>query len=148
MSAEQATNKQKPKTPSVEDLIITLEDATWKAQEKSGKDLLPFLSDDCIMLFPLGLKVSMTSDPSLEDILTSEAYVPWTGHKMSDIEITLIGDSGAIISYRVDATRPPMSDSDDDEDITFTSWISSTWKRDEDSGRLVLCFQQQTPFTP
>jgi len=138
----------KPPTPTVEELIITLEDAMWKAMEKNGKDLLPFLSDDCIMLFPLGLKVSMTSTPSLEDTLTSKAYVPWTGHKMSDIEVTLIGDSGAICSYRVDATRPPLDDSESDEDIVFTAWISSTWKRDEDSNRLVMCFHQQTPFEP
>lgn len=132
------------KQPTLEDMIITLEDHTWKAMEKDAKDLLPFLTDDCIMIFPLGLKISATSEPTLKETLMSPAYVPWSGHKMSDIDITLIGGEGAIISYKVVATKP--SDDGSDEDDEFTALVSSTWRLDVDSGRLLLCHSQQTPF--
>jgi len=129
---------------TLEEMIITLEDHTWKAMEKDARDLLPFLTEDCIMLFPLGLKISATTDPTLQETLSSPAYVPWTGHKMSDIDVTLIGGEGAIISYKVLATRPAMDGSDEDDE--FTALVSSTWRRDIDSGRLLLCHSQQTPF--
>lgn len=33
--------------------IEDLEDATWQALQKSGSALVPFLTEDCIMQFPL-----------------------------------------------------------------------------------------------
>jgi Domain of unknown function (DUF4440) len=136
-----AASKQ-PET--LEEMIITLEDATWKVMEDNAPDLQRFLTDDCIFLFAGGLKLSQDTEPTLAESLKSEAYVPWSGHKMTDIDITLIGGEGAIISYKVEATRPAIDDSDD-EDV-FTALVSSTWCRDEDSGRLLLCHSQQTPF--
>ena len=115
-----SSSPKEPSGPTLEEMIITLEDHTWKAMEKRGADLLPFLSDDCIMLFPAGIKVSMTSDPDLETTLTSPAYVPWTGHKMSDIEVTMIGGEGAIISYKVEASRPALDGSDEDDVFSGT----------------------------
>ena len=129
---------------TLEEMIITLEDATWKVMEDNAADLQRFLTTDCIFLFAAGLKLSKDSEPSLRESLKSEAYVPWSSHKMTDITITLIGGEGAIISYQVEATRPSVEDSED-EDV-FKAWVSSTWRRDEDSGRLLLCHSQQTPF--
>ena len=129
---------------TLEEMIITLEDATWKVMEDNAADLQRFLTDDCVFLFAAGLKLSKDSEPTLRESLKSEAYVPWSSHKMTDIEITLIGGEGAIISYRVEATRPAI-DGSEEEDL-FTAWVSSTWRRDEDSGRLLLCHSQQTPF--
>jgi hypothetical protein len=134
-----------PKQPeTLEEMIITLEDATWKVMEDNAPDLQRFLTDDCIFIFAGGLKLSCDTEPTLTESLKSEAYVPWSGHKMTDIDITLIGGEGAIISYKVAATRPAIDDSDEDD--VFTALVSSTWRRDEDSGRLLLCHSQQTPF--
>lgn len=136
-----AASKQ-PET--LEEMIITLEDATWKVMEDNAPDLQRFLTDDCIFLFAGGLKLSRDTEPTLKESLKSEAYVPWSGHKMTDIDITLIGGEGAIITYKVEATRPAIDDSEDED--MFTALVSSTWRRDEDSGRLLLCHSQQTPF--
>jgi ketosteroid isomerase-like protein len=134
-----------PKQPeTLEEMIITLEDATWKVMEDNATDLQRFLTDDCIFLFAAGLKLSRDSEPTLRESLKSEAYVPWSSHKMSDIEITLIGGEGAIISYKVVATRPAIDGSEEEDE--FTALVSSTWRRDEDSGHLLLCHSQQTPF--
>jgi len=129
---------------TLEEMIILLEDSTWKAMEDSGKKLLPFLTDDCIMIIPPCFKLSKNSEPTLRETLESPVYVPWTGHKMSDIEINVIGRDGAIISYKVEATRPAADESDEDD--VFMALVSSTWRRDEDTGRLLLCHSQQTPF--
>ena len=129
---------------TLEEMIILLEDSTWKAMEDDARKLLPFLTEDCIMIFQMGLKISHKSEPTLKETLESPAYVPWTGHKMSKIDINLIGRDGAIISYKVEATRPAMDGSDEDD--TFTAMVSSTWRRDEETGRLLLCHSQQTPF--
>ena len=96
------------------------------------------------MLFPMGLKVSTTTNPDLEDVLTSEAFIPWSSYKMHNTEVTLLGDEAAILTYSIEAYRPAL-DGFGDED-KFTALASSVWKKDNDSGRLLLCFHQQTPF--
>jgi hypothetical protein len=103
-----------------------------------------FITHDCLFLFAGGLRLGQNTEPTLRESLRSEAYVPWSGHKMSDIAITLIGGDGAIISYKVEATRTSIDDPEEDD--VFTALVSSTWRRDEDSGRLLLCHSQQTPF--
>lgn len=121
--------------------IIELEDSTWTALSSSkGSNLLPFLSEDCVMLFPLGMKVSHRTDPNIETVMTSEAFVPWKTHKMSEVEVTPVGEQGAVISYRVDATRAG-------DDAPFMALISSTWRKGQD-GDWKMCVHQQTPFQP
>jgi hypothetical protein len=129
---------------TLEEMITILEDATWKVMEDRATDLEKFITQDCLFLFAGGLRLGQDTKPTLRESLRSEAYVPWTGHKMSDIEITLIGRDGAIITYKVEATRPSIDD--EEEDDVFTALVSSTWRRDEDSGRLLMCHSQQTPF--
>ena len=126
--------------------IVSLEDATWRALSTDGAQFLQFVSADCIMQLPLGMKLTTTSDPSLKDVMTSEAFVPWKTYKMSDIAITQVGEAAAIISYTADATRPPMEE--DDDDVAFKTLISSTWRFDPGSGKWLLCFHQQSPYTP
>jgi hypothetical protein len=133
---------KQPKT--LEEMITILEDATWKVMEDNAPDLQKFLTDDCIFLFANGLKLSSETQPTLVESLKSKAYVPWTSHKMTDVDITLIGGDGAIISYKVKATRPSIDDPD--EDAVFNALVSSTWRTDEDSGRLLMCHSHQTPF--
>ena len=134
-----------PKQPeTLEEMIFLLEDATWKVMEDKATDLEKFITNDCLFLFAGGLRLGQDTEPTLRESLRSEAYIPWNGHKMSDIAITLVGGDGAIISYKVEATRTSLDDPEEDD--VFTALVSSTWRRDEDSGRLLLCHSQQTPF--
>ena len=73
------------------DAVYALEDSTWKALMHSGAAMLPYLSRDCIMLFPLGMKVSAKTEPNLGEVLTSDAFVPWKRYKMSNVEVTPLG---------------------------------------------------------
>ena len=124
--------------------FITPEDQTWRAMQRSGADLLPFLSEDCIMQFPLGLKVSRTSEPSLKDIMLSDAFIPWTSYKMKEVTVLPLGSEAALISYQVKAYRPPIED--DVEEVKVEALISSVWRRDAMTGQFLMCFHQQTPF--
>jgi len=128
------------------DTILSLEDQTWQALMESGTSFLPFLSRDCIMMFPLGLKISAKTEPNLEDVMKSEAFVPWKRYNMSDVEVTSLGPESAIISYRVKATRQHITDDDDETQDEFRALISSTWRKDAEAGKFLMCFHQQTPY--
>ena len=127
------------------DTILELEDQTWKALQKDGASLIPFLSKDCIMLFPMGMKVTATTDPSLKDVMTSEAFVPWKTYEMSDVEVTSLGEDAAQISYQVEAQRPAIDAPDDG--TPFRALISSTWRRDPEGAGWLMVLHQQTPFS-
>lgn len=127
-------------------IILALEDQTWRALTNSGAALLPFLSHDCIMLFPLGMKVSAKTAPNLDDVMKSEAFVPWKRYQMSEVEVTPLGPEAALISYRVQATRQHITDDDDERQDEFRALISSTWRRDPEGGKWLMCFHQQTPY--
>lgn len=88
------------------DIIASLEDQTWKVQSKGGSDLLPFLSSDCVMAFPFGMKISTGTEPSIKDVMTSDAFLPWKSYRLSEVIVTPMGSDGAVISYKVKATRP------------------------------------------
>jgi len=128
------------------DAIFALEDSTWQALMHSGVALLPFLSRDCIMLFPLGLKISAKTEPSLDDVMRSDAFVPWKRYKLSDVVVTSLGPEAAQISYRVKATRQHITEDDDTRQDEFKALISSTWKKDPEAGKFLMCFHQQTPY--
>lgn len=122
--------------------IEALEDRTWKALSVDGKSLLPFLSDDCIMLFPYGMRVSESTEPSLKQVMTSDAFVPWKTYRMSDITVTPISDTAAVISYRVKARRIHA----DEREHSFRALISSVWRKGGPNKEWQLCHHQQTPF--
>lgn len=128
------------------DTILALEDSTWKALMHSGADFLPFLSRDCIMLFPLGMKISAKTEPNLEDVMKSDAFVPWKRYKMMDVEVVSLGSEAAQISYRVNATRQHITEDDDTQQDEFKALISSTWRKDPEAGKFLLCLHQQTPY--
>lgn len=94
------------------------------------------------MLFPFGMIISTTSSPSIKDVMTSEAFVPWKHYTMSGVTVTPIGTDGALISYRVKAIRPDANGSDS----TFRSLVSSAWRRTSEHGRWLMCFHQQSPY--
>ena len=126
--------------------IVNLEDATWRALSTQGTALLPFLSRDCTMLLPLGMKLTHTSTPSLQDVMTSEGYIPWKSYKMSDVKVTPLGHEAAVITYVAEATRPPMEEGDDE--MPFKALIGSVWRFEREGSKWLMAFHQQTPFTP
>lgn len=86
------------------------------------------------------MKLTRDTEPSVQDILHSSAFIPWKSYKFSKIDVTPIGPDGAVISYKVKASRP----ADDPEDeVPFEALCSTVWVRRE-GGRFKMCFHQQT----
>jgi len=131
-------------SPLLTETITNLEDETWRAMQSHGAALLPYLAANCVLLFPMGMKVSAKTSPSLHDVLTSDAFVPWKSYRMKDIEVLDIGSQGAVITYEVTAVRPPLGVGGKEE--KFRALISSTWKLNEEMGNWTLLVHQQTPF--
>ncbi len=115
----------------------------------------------------MGIKVSAKTEPSLEDVMKSEAFIPWQRYRLSDVDVTPLGTEAAVITYRVQATRQSItsdssddsSDDDDDDDEArnektrhetpgddFRALVSSTWRRDPEAGKWLMVVQQQTPY--
>ncbi len=123
--------------------IYHLENQTWRALQQNGSMLLPYLSRDCVMQFPMGLRVSATSDPSLKDIMLSDAFIPWLKYSLKDVQVTDLGREAALITYTAEALRPPL---EGDKNVRFNALCASVWKLDAEAERWLLCFHQQTSF--
>ncbi|GAB1744473.1 hypothetical protein D0862_14517 [Hortaea werneckii] len=127
--------------------IRDLEEATWRALQKSGKALIPYITDDCIMQFPMGMKLTADSEPSTTDILYSPAFVPWKSFELSKVDVLPVGREGAVINYLARATRPPSGpaqgrDEEEEEDVEFEALCSSVWRWE--GSKWKMCFHQQT----
>lgn len=126
---------------SLQDDILNLEERTWRALQRQGADLLPFLTKDAIFMFPMGMKVTADTKPSMQEILHSKAFVPWKTFELSKIDVTPIGPEGAVITYRAISTRVPTGQ-EDDNDAIFDALCSSVWRYE--SGKWMMCVHQQT----
>lgn len=129
-------------TPPLTEVIVGLEDQTWKVLSQSGTGFLSFLSEDCILQFPYGMSISATTEPSIKDVMTSDAFIPWKSYSLSNVIVTPIGLDGAVISYRVRAARP----NSEGKDERFRALICSVWRKDAATDAWQMCFHQQTPF--
>ncbi|KXT14870.1 hypothetical protein AC579_764 [Pseudocercospora musae] len=130
---------------SLHDTILDLEESTWRALQRTGADLVPYLSKDCIMQFPMGLKVTSNTEPSVQDILHSPAFVPWKTFNLRKVDVTPVGRDGAVISYQAIASRGMPPDSKDDREVGFDALCCSVWRME--GGNWMLCFHQQTMTT-
>ncbi|KJX96976.1 hypothetical protein TI39_contig593g00012 [Zymoseptoria brevis] len=128
---------------SLYDQILDLEEQTWEALQSDGAALTPFLTKDAIFQFPMGLKVTAHTEPTVEEILHSSAFVPWKTFKLSKVDVTHVGPEGAVISYRAIATRA-SADPRDDQEATFDALCSSVWRLE--AGKWMMCFHQQTMY--
>lgn len=127
------------------DIIASLEDQTWKVLSQNGADLLPFLSSDCVMAFPFGMKISAATEPSIKDVMTSEAFLPWKSYALREVVVTPVGSDGAVISYNVKAMRPDPERPN--HDAKFRALVSSVWRRTPgEGGGWLMCYHQQTPY--
>ena len=108
------------------------EKLTWEALKSSGTALIPFLSQECVMIFPGSTIFSAHSKPSLNEILYSPMK-PWIKYDLKDIHVVQLGQDAAQISYSVEAFR---------EDSAYTAMISSVWRWETGAWKMVL--HQQT----
>ncbi|ETN42431.1 uncharacterized protein HMPREF1541_01586 [Cyphellophora europaea CBS 101466] len=131
-------------TDPLHDTILDLEDQTWKALQRTGAALIPFLSKDCQMLFPMGVRVTATSTPNLKEVMTSEAFVPWVSYDMHEVLVTELGPDTALITYKVQALRPQVGAPDDGQ--PFKALIASVWRRSPGADWLMV-LHQQTPYS-
>jgi hypothetical protein len=130
-------------TASLKETILNLEDQTWRALQQDGSKLLPFLSRDCVMQFPMGLRVTTTSDPSLKDIMLSDAFIPWLRYQLKDVVVLELGREAAVITYTAEALRPPL---EGDKNVEFNALCASVWRLDAEAETWLMCFHQQTAF--
>lgn len=131
--------------PDFRTRLIDLEEETWRALQSSGSAMIPFITSDCIMQFPMGMKLTSTSDPSVSDVLHSEAFVPWKSFELLDIDVTPMGvgedgkQVGGVVSYLVQAMRKATRDGGE---VEFDALCSSVWRWNGEEYK--MCFHQQT----
>ncbi|KAH9845590.1 hypothetical protein Tdes44962_MAKER06501 [Teratosphaeria destructans] len=105
------------------DEILALEEDTWRALQKSGADMIPYIAPDCIFQFPMDMKLTPTSRPSVVDVLHSPAFVPWKKFELSKVDVQSVGKGGAAISYFARAIRPAAASAersrDEERDVPF-----------------------------
>lgn len=94
-------------SPSLTATICTLEHRAWAALCDSGNALLPLLSVNPVFIFPGDRILTATSSPSLHEILQDPAFQPWTKYTLSHDEVIPLGESSAMVYYRIEATRDP-----------------------------------------
>merc|ERR1712000_603024 len=82
----------------------------------------------------------------IEDVMKSEAFVPWRRYRLSEVEVRPLGPEAAIITYRAKATRQHITHDDDERQDEFSALISSTWQKDPEAGKWLMCVHQQTPY--
>jgi hypothetical protein len=78
--------------------------------------------------------------------MKSEAFVPWRRYRISDTEVIQLGHEAALITYKVKATRQPITEGNIEGQDEFRALISSTWRKDAEAGKWLMCFHQQTPY--
>lgn len=119
--------------PTLTAAICDLEHRAWTALCHSGSALLPLLSANPVLIFPGDRILTATSSPTAYEILQDPAFEPWTGYTLSHDEVLPLGDSGALVYYRVEATR---------EGTQFRAICSSAWVLED--GEWKMASHQQT----
>ncbi|KAK7179670.1 hypothetical protein DPSP01_011583 [Paraphaeosphaeria sporulosa] len=119
--------------PSLTATICTLEHRAWAALCDSGNALLPLLSASPVFIFPGDRILTATSSPSLHEILQDPGFQPWTKYTLSHDEVMPLGESGALVYYRVEAIR---------EELPFRAICSSAWVLED--GQWKMASHQQT----
>ena len=117
--------------------------------------MIPFITKDAIMQFPMGMKLTATSDPSVADVLHSPAFVPWKSFELQEVDVTPIGpvgeETGGVVSYMVHAIRragdvggedAPGGSRERGKEVEFDALCVSVWRWDGE--KFAMCFHQQT----
>lgn len=121
--------------------ITTLETSVWRALSTSPYSpaaALTLLSPSCAMLFPGGLCLSASSEPSLQTVLSDPGFTPWKRFALSEVVVVPLGREGsgaAFVRYKVEAAR---------EGSEFKAFCGSCWEVREEGWRMAS--HQQTPI--
>lgn len=119
---------------SLEQELIELERAAWKALCTSGEAATTFyadvLADDVLMLFPGGMVID-----DRDRVIESMQGANWTSFEITHERVLPLGDAGAVLAYEATATR----DGGDD----YHALLNSTYVREGGAWKLAL--HQQTP---
>lgn len=67
--------------------------------------------------------------------MTSDAFIPWSRYRISDVTVSPVGADGAVIGYKVKADR---------EGEKFRALVCSVWRKEAQAWK--MCFHQQTPY--
>lgn len=124
--------------------IRACETKAWNALTQSGEALIPLLAKDCVMVFQGGM---MLANESLLQVLSSDAFQPWSKYTITDDQVLPIDSNGscALIVYKVSAER---GTGDGEENVVFTALCSSIWRSYESNMGLKnweMVSHQQTP---
>jgi hypothetical protein len=116
------------------DELVELEHAGWEALSSDGEAATAFyddvLADDVVMLLPGGLVID-----DRDQALTTMGGAPWTSFDLSDERVVVLGDSGAVLTYRARADRGGQH---------YDALFASTYVRVDGAWRLAV--HQQTPL--
>ncbi len=104
--------------PALTAAVCSLEHQAWAALCSSGRDLLPLLSSNPVMIFPGDYILTAVSSPSVHEMLQSPEFIPWRDYELSHDEVVPLGKDSAMIYYRVQAQRADQS---------FKAICSSAW---------------------
>jgi hypothetical protein len=119
--------------PALTATICTLEHRAWAALCESGAALLPLLSSNPVMIFPGDNIFTGTSYPTVHGMLQAQSFRPWKTYKLSHDEVVPLGETSALIYYRVEAIR---------DDSPFRAICSSAWVQED--GQWKMASHQQT----
>ncbi|KAF1967721.1 hypothetical protein BU23DRAFT_286786 [Bimuria novae-zelandiae CBS 107.79] len=119
--------------PTLTATICTLEHRAWAALCDAGSALFPLLSASPVLIFPGDRLFTATSAPTVHDILQDPSFKPWENYTLSHDEVVPLGDSAALVYYRVEATR---------ESTPFRAICSSAWVLE--GGHWKMVSHQQT----
>lgn len=120
-------------SPALTATVCTLEHRAWAALCSSGADLLPLLSTTPVMIFPNDMILTADSTPTLHEMLKDQSFKPWNSYTLSHDEVIPLGETGALIYYRVEAMR---------EEEKFRAICSSAWVREGEEWKMAS--HQQT----
>lgn len=121
---------------SFQEEIIFYEAQTWEALKSSGSALLPFVTPDCIMIFPGASIFDNASKPTLREIL-NQPVKPWARYEMDDVRVVRLGPDVAMICYSVEAFR---------DETAYEALTTSIWRRDGKGQDWKMALHQQTPI--
>ncbi|XPS92390.1 hypothetical protein M3J09_001785 [Ascochyta lentis] len=112
--------------PSLTAAVCSLEHRAWAALCSAGKDLLPLLSSNPVMIFPGNYILTAVSSPTVHEMLQSPEFNPWSDYTLSHDEVVPLGKDSAMIYYRVAATRANESSNA----ICSSAWVleGNEWK--------------------
>lgn len=114
--------------------LLALETEAWQSLTRAGEATRYYdrtLADDVLMLLPGGMVIDDRAT-----VVSSMDAPPWSSFEIEDVRALPLGDTAAVLAYRVHARRPGQED--------YDALLNSTYVRGA-GGQWHLALHQQTP---